>query len=672
MHPNYRADIDGLRAVAVLPVLLFHAFPTVLPGGFTGVDVFFVISGFLISQILIESLSEQRFSLLLFYAKRIRRIFPALITVLTACLAFGWFALTPEELKLLGAHLVGGSTFVSNLLLWRESGYFDVAAETKPLLHLWSLGIEEQFYIIWPLILWLSWRLKLRFFWVTLGLLLVSFAINIVLYKTHAIADFYSPLSRFWELLLGASLTAYMASSWPQKALLRRIIKPAQHGASFIGYLLLISSFIIINPGPSFPGYWALMPTFGALLIVGAGPCGLVNQYVLCQKIVVWFGKISYPLYLWHWPILAYLRTIEGETPVWTLRAGGITASIIAAWLTMQFIERPLRFGPNGQRKAMALCAAMLVVGLAGLLTYYKDGFPERAHIQNLHAQAQDLTRLKADISQDWICNDPVFKEGYCSLDENRKPTALILGDSHAQALYWGLRDVFRDEGQSLALVGSNGCTPFPDLATELNIHERKRQCPEKAVRVIDEAISNPDIKLIMIALRNVPYISGTGFGEIEKDSTTAVWLKDELPGQRTQTEAYSIALERLLTQLLQANKKVVFFQDVPELGFDIKRCLDKRPFQFRAQDELCVLPRRVFENRAAEFREMSAPLLARFPSVQVIDLANLVCDREVCPVKVNGRLLYEDDDHLSNYGASLVARKIQPLILWDLFKVTD
>ena len=209
VHPKYRPDIDGLRAVAVLSVVVYHAFPSWLKGGFVGVDIFFVISGFLISTIIFSSLERDSFSFYDFYSRRIRRIFPALLVVLIACYAFGWSALLADEYKQLGKHIAAGAGFVSNLILWSESGYFDIAAETKPLLHLWSLGIEEQFYIAWPVLLWAAWKKKFNLFTISLALFFVSFGLNLSKYRVDGVADFYSPQTRFWELLAG-SLLAYI------------------------------------------------------------------------------------------------------------------------------------------------------------------------------------------------------------------------------------------------------------------------------------------------------------------------------------------------------------------------------------------------------------------------------------------------------------------------------
>jgi peptidoglycan/LPS O-acetylase OafA/YrhL len=208
-HPKYRPDIDGLRAIAVLSVVIFHAFPKSIKGGFIGVDIFFVISGFLISTIIMGSLERNSFSFIEFYSRRIKRIFPALLLVLIASFVFGWFALLADEYKQLGKHIAGGAGFVSNFVLWKESGYFDNDAETKPLLHLWSLGVEEQFYIVWPLLLWFAWKQRLNLLTVTMVVVAISFSLNVNTVQNDATAAFYSPQTRFWELLAG-SILAYI------------------------------------------------------------------------------------------------------------------------------------------------------------------------------------------------------------------------------------------------------------------------------------------------------------------------------------------------------------------------------------------------------------------------------------------------------------------------------
>ena len=305
---NYRPDIDGLRAVAVLSVVIFHAFPDEawLPGGFIGVDVFFVISGYLISKILFSEIEQHRFSLASFYGRRIRRIFPALAVCLAAVLAYGFVVLLPSELAQLGKQVFFGASFLSNFALWSESGYFDRAATSKPLLHLWSLGIEEQFYILWPPLLWIAFKLKAAIGRLIVGLLVASFAVNIALSLTDTSSDFYLPVSRFWELLAGAAL------AWRPDINLKAGLK---HVISLAGIAAILMSARLFASEMHFPGWLALLPVAGSVAVILAGSNAVVNKTILSNRVAVSIGLISYPLYLWHWPLIAFSYVIRGKPP---------------------------------------------------------------------------------------------------------------------------------------------------------------------------------------------------------------------------------------------------------------------------------------------------------------------------------------------------------------------
>lgn len=388
-HPKYRPDIDGLRAVAVLSVVAFHAFPAWMKGGFIGVDVFFVISGFLISTIIFENLDRGTFSFADFYARRIKRIFPALLLVLIASFAFGWLVLIADEFKQLGKHIAAGAGFVSNLVLWSEAGYFDNSAETKPLLHLWSLGIEEQFYIFWPFVLWFAWKRKFNLLTLTIIVALISFSLNLKGIKQNSVATFYSPQTRFWELLSG-SILAWLAiykknaikpytlkiDGWLAKVIYRESVevngRTLSNVIAFVGVLLLAYGFLRINKDLSFPGKWAVIPVLGGILIILAGPQAWVNRKILSNKIAVWFGLISFPLYLWHWPLLSFARIVESELPSRNIRIAAVVLSVVLAWVTYNFVERPLRFGKPSRVKVYVLVIVMAIVGSLGYYSYSK------------------------------------------------------------------------------------------------------------------------------------------------------------------------------------------------------------------------------------------------------------------------------------------------------------
>jgi peptidoglycan/LPS O-acetylase OafA/YrhL len=367
---NYRPDIDGLRAFAVLSVVLHHAFPNVVCGGYVGVDVFFVISGFLISSILFSEIDEHRFSFTNFYGRRIRRIFPALAVCLAAVLAYGFVSLMPSELAQLGKHVFFGAGFLSNIALWSETGYFDTAANLKPLLHLWSLGIEEQFYIFWPVLLWTAFRMKTKAGKLITALFLASFAINIALSITNISDDFYLPVSRFWELLAGAGL------AWWRRIVLGPNVRS---GISFAGLAALLTSVVLFTPGLHFPGWLALLPVAGAAAVIVAGPEATVNRIIFSNRAVVFVGLISYPLYIWHWPLISYAYVIRlGKAPTPLMAAGLVAASFLLAWATYRFVEYPVRFGAHRHRRTQVVAASVAALGACGLAVWTKSGFPER------------------------------------------------------------------------------------------------------------------------------------------------------------------------------------------------------------------------------------------------------------------------------------------------------
>lgn len=384
---SYRPDIDGLRAFAVLSVLLYHAFPSAVRGGFVGVDVFFVISGFLISSILLTEITEQRFSFGRFYGRRIRRIFPALAVCLAAVLAYGFVSLLPFELEQVGKHVFFGASFLSNMALWSESGYFDAAASSKPLLHLWSLGIEEQFYIFWPILLWMAFRIKARLGRLLALLFLGSFAINIALSRTNISADFYLPVSRFWELL------AALAYWWGQIDLASNV----RSGISLGGLVALLISVVLFKQGMRFPSWPALLPVAGAMAVILAGPEATANRIVFSNRAAVFVGLISYPLYLWHWPLISYAYILRvGKPPTPLMATTLLGAAFLLAWATYHFVEYPIRFGAHRHRRTQMIAASVAVLGGFGLAIWTDAGvqelFPARLEIEKINAAKLDDT----------------------------------------------------------------------------------------------------------------------------------------------------------------------------------------------------------------------------------------------------------------------------------------
>lgn len=459
---RYRADIDGLRAVAVGLVVLYHAFPRAVPAGFIGVDVFFVISGYLISGIITRDLAAGRFSILDFYIRRIRRIFPALLLVMACTLAYGWLVLLPAELAALGRDLLAGAGFLSNIALWLETGYFDRLAALKPLLHLWSLGVEEQFYLAWPFLLALAFRARWRpglFMALLLGL---SFALNLILTASHPAAAFFLPFPRFWELLAGALL------AWATRDAASPLPPHWRGAASATGLALILGGAWVIGHGTPFPGWAALLPVAGAVAVIAAGPGAWANRRLLSSRPAVFIGLISYPLYLWHWPLLSYATILRlGRAPTPLLAAALVLAALLLAWLTLRLVEKPLRFGAGAPRKALALLVLVAAVGLAGGTARWAEGFPAR------FPDLPDLSIARINLA----FRDGIFRptrdmrsttEGQVTLAEigSGEEAVLLTGDSvvfHYGPRAQALLEAGKLRRRAIFAVGPS-CAPMPGV----------------------------------------------------------------------------------------------------------------------------------------------------------------------------------------------------------------
>jgi peptidoglycan/LPS O-acetylase OafA/YrhL len=473
----YRADIDGLRAIAVLSVIGYHAFPTLVRGGFIGVDIFFVISGYLISKIIIENLEGNSFSFAGFYIRRIKRIFPALLLVLVVSYAFGWAILMANEYKQLGKHIAAGAGFISNLLLLGEEGYFDSAANSKPLLHLWSLGIEEQFYIIWPMMLYAAFRKNLNFALLIAIIGSISFSLNITLSSINTNTAFYAPHTRFWQLLIGSFL-AYLTISGETKKTNRFLAYRIDYSniTSLIGSFLIILGFALITRERSFPSWWALFPTVGTVMIIFAGKEAWINQKILSNRALVWFGLISYPLYLWHWPVLFYMKILLPATSSPRYIFIPVLVSIVLAYATYRLVERPVRYGKTEAKAAIVLSIFMAIIGVVGYATYLFDGFPFRYDtppfitkllttqfdVEKPYRQPECLLTADGDSSS--------FSE--ICVEQNKKPLIFLWGDSHAGALYPGLKKLQEKRSFGIAQFTASACPPlvsFEDLISRPN-----------------------------------------------------------------------------------------------------------------------------------------------------------------------------------------------------------
>ena len=643
-HLKYRPDIDGLRAFAVLAVVAFHAFPMWLIGGFIGVDVFFVISGYLISTIIFENLDKNSFNFFEFYAQRIKRIFPALILVLIACFIFGWFALLVHDYKQLGKHILAGASFLSNIVLWNEVDYFDNTADTKPLLHLWSLGIEEQFYILWPLFIWIAWKRGFNLLTITAVIAITSFMLNLHGIKHDPTATFYSPQTRFWELLSGSLLAwiylyknnIFVDLTSKIDTLLFRIVynnrqeddgKTLANVLSFIGLSLLLCGFWKINKESSFPGWLALIPVLGTVLIIAAGSSAWINRIILSNKVVVWFGLISFPLYLWHWPILSFARIIEGEVPSRNIRILAVVLSVVLAWLTYKLIERPVRLARHNKFTVAVLVMLMSIVGCIGYITETRNGlgfrFPKI--VQKITNYNYDEYQLGYRYGTCFLTAVQTFNDfSNCqtkNLESRNK--ILIWGDSHAAHLYPGIKKYYELSSNIIQYTASS-CPPMLNFDKTNQPH-----CRPINDFVIDEIRKeHPDTVIL-----------------------SASWIHYNLSN-----------LDNTIQMLKKINIRNIVVIG-PVTMWD--EFLPKLLISYFNKSFPHIIPERLITGFDPKSIELDKDLKSRFEnsSVKYISVISILCNSSGCLTQTGDAtdpLLTWDNSHFTNAGSEFLVRKFQ------------
>lgn len=641
---DHRPDIDGLRAVAVLAVVGFHAFPSRLAGGFVGVDVFFVISGFLISGIIYSGLRAGRFSYRGFFARRIRRIFPALLTVLSVSLAAGFLLQFPSEFRELGRQTAAGAGFVANLLFWSESGYFDAASQAKPLLHLWSLGIEEQFYIAWPLLLAFFYPRTSRLHWLIAGVALASFAWNVLTVRSDPVADFYSPLTRFWELLAGALL----AYAWVFHGTLspgfvgRRISAPLwNESLGWLGAGLLGVCIRAMNESQPFPGWLALLPTLGTLCII-ASPQSWLNRRVLSSRPFVFVGLISYPLYLWHWVLFTLVQHSEQWQATGLGRLPLVALSFVLAWATYIAIEKPIRFGPLAARAVPVLATLGVVVLCAGLLVNFTRGaafrYPPavRDYAAFAYDPGEDYREDLCEIDADRVA--PPYRINPACLDPAAAGTRLVVlwGDSHAASLYPGLR-ALQNQGAPIriAQLTTGGCPAL--LGVRLG---KRARCLEYIEWLLDQIrILKPDTVVLGGAWTAYARRAGSDDDELAALRRTVAEL--EASGVRRVVVFGSLPVWKLA----QPNVAVRLWQDTGEVP--------AKTFSY-------------FDPDAATMDERIREVLAATGAVFVSPLRSL-CDTSGCPLSAQADRAVPvtwDTNHLTAAGSRLLVGRTAAAVL--------
>ena len=625
---QYRAEIDGLRALAVLPVILFHAGFEWFSGGFVGVDVFFVISGYLITTIIISEMAEGKFSIINFYERRARRILPALFFVMAACFPFAWLWLTPNDLKDFGQSLVAVSTFSSNILFWLESGYFDTAAELKPLLHTWSLAVEEQYYILFPIFLMLTWRLGIKTILISLSIVfLVSLLIAVwgTQYATHPkiiSGAFFLLPTRGWELLIGVFAAFYLKYSTHLKS------HSANQVLSLLGLSMIVYSIISFDKTTPFPSLYALIPTIGTgLLILCAVPKTYAHR-LLSLKFIVGIGLISYSAYLWHQPLLTFARhRFFGDVSELILITLCL-ASLIMAWFSWRFVEGPFRNKNQTTRKFIFTLSiiGMIAFSLIGISMHFSNGFLSRL--------SEEEKRIYSYSTFD---RGYYYREGICFLKPEQSDDSfdeqclngksLIWGDSHAAALSFGLRGT-----NSFSQLTASGCPPIIG-----QYFADRPFCSEINNRVIE-------------------YVKKGSFTEIYLHSN---WLRYDY----SQISMLSETIEEIL--LIDPNIYIKVIGGVPQWQPSLPTLLLRNGISISNNEDYKMIENREFSKVEALDKKI-IEMLRKYKeeyNIVFISLLNEFCKGENCMALISDCGVSEptawDYGHLSPSGSKLAARFI-------------
>ncbi len=664
---DYRREIDGLRALAVLPVILFHAGFETFSGGFVGVDVFFVISGYLITTIILAELEQGKFSIVNFYERRARRILPALFLVMLVCIPIAWFWLSPGEMKDFSQSLVAVTVFASNVLFWRESGYFDPAAELKPLLHTWSLAVEEQYYVLFPLFLMLFWKLGKRWILVTLGIVFIA-SLAVAQWGSYAkpAAAFFLLPTRGWEMLIGAFAAFYLS-----QANRKEFGIGLSEVAGWLGVALIMYAVFAYSKTTPFPGFYALVPTIGTVLIIlFATQQTRVGKFV-GNKAFVGVGLISYSAYLWHQPLFAFARHRSLSEPSILLFLFLFIGNLLIAYLSWRFVESYFRNKLIIGRLTVFISIFFMTLGflVLGLYGHFSEGYKNRFGSEYdpfVFAESDKNPRQSECLFSTEVYPNP---ENYCVLGRG-KVVGLMLGDSHADALAHPLSDALSRNNLALKSVTYSGCPPITDVYRA--DHKDQHKCYEINNQSYSYALSNPDIEFVVLLGRWAVYLEGSYFDNTEGgvESGDFIALDTVIDGVKQRNieerrvslvaEKYQASIERLLN----AGKKVVLIYPIPEVGFNVPKRLTR--MKMLGVDEEITTSYDVFLNR-------NRRVIDAFDAIgERNNLLRIRPDQLFCQTNGGGRcvtvkdksILYYDDDHLSNTGSKFVAEDVVKAML--------
>ena len=666
---KYRHEIDGLRALAILPVIIFHSGLNILQGGFVGVDVFFVISGYLITNIIKTSLENHSFSIVDFYERRARRILPALFFMLLTSLPFAYLWISPYDLQKFSKNLFGAILFISNIVSYKQSNYFDADSITKPLLHLWSLAIEEQFYLFFPILLLGLWpKIKNRIIWVLTLIFLVSLSISEMRLTNNKPGAFFLLSSRAWELMLGS-----MASFW----LIKKNGYLHKEIFSWIGFSLIIYALFFFNANSDFPGLLALIPTLGTALILIFCDKNTAIGKLLSKPYIAGIGLVSYSAYLWHQPVFAFFYyKYENSPNIFTILSL-IVLIFVLAYLSWRFVEAPFRNNKNYSRKAIFLSsglASLLFISVA-VFCHSTKGFANKYPVALSNAfypkgpHEHQLCEFKRIPST----NIDICKFG----DANAKSKTILYGDSHASSLLDALdTDFKKNHIQGLRVQLRNGCHVIPGLINNVEKHLDIRQankCLSDFHDFINFTKDNADAIIVSIywtpkiwpfeKKQNYFFDNGEGgisAGNPESTKSNFVLTKSGVINELDDASKKNVILF-FLDSLAQTNKKIMIIYPIPETGWDIPRYNFKSYLNEGSVKETITTDYKKYIERNSFIINILDEYASKY-QVYKIKSGEILCNRQLasrCLAQIESKPLYIDNSHLSSFGGEFISREI-------------
>lgn len=625
---DYRSDVEGLRAVAVLSVVAYHLDGGWLPGGFVGVDIFFVISGYLITALLLRRISMQRYSIANFYAARVRRIFPALFVVLAASTGACYLALPPQDALEFGRTLRSTALFYSNIEFSRQTGYFDGAAELKPLLHTWSLAVEEQFYLLFPPLLAVAaTRLRPMLQAVLVGCAVLSLALSVHWAAKYPTLGFYSSFSRAHELLIGA----WIAAASPH------IARPALcHGLSLVGVALLAGPLLLYSSQIPFPGAYALLPCLGAalLIVTGSGHRTLAAR-ALSLPPMRFVGAISYSLYLWHWPVIVFSRHALQREPA-LVEKGLLFALMIAlAALSWRFVERPARSTRLPVRSILALGgAAMLVTVAVSASVEVSRGFDHRfdQRSKDYFAAARDFNPRRSEChASDATPLEYAASCVFGAEGQAARPVIAVWADSHGAELAPALGAALTLDHMPVAEITYSSCPPTIGFAPP-----KIAGCVKHNNRTLQAIASDSGIHAVVLVAHYGFYATHDAAGLLS-------------------------GLENSIRSLRVAGKQVVVVAPVPTYDYPVPQALGMRALWKPGEEQHGKL-RSQHEHKYALVLNGLRAMQSRI-DFTIYDPADFLCATGTCMTTISGQSLYFDSHHLSMTGAAYLSREMAPLL---------